>query len=189
MEPSDLFDSAPGCGSIRVVGNLPYYVSTPIIFRLLDIQRQTGAFSDATLMVQREVADRLAAPEGSRQTGVLSVMVQLESEVQRLMLLPPGAFRPAPEVVSALIRLRFRPPAVEVGDRVAFGALVRALFIHRRKTLANALRPMLSPGGPEPGPLLTHLGIDPARRPETLHLAELARLADFLGVRPSPPVV
>jgi 16S rRNA (adenine1518-N6/adenine1519-N6)-dimethyltransferase len=117
------------------------------------------------------------------------VMVQLESEVDRLLLLPPGAFRPAPEVVSALVRLRFRPPVVEVGDRIAFGVLVRELFSHRRKTLANALKPVLGQGGPSPASLLAELGIDPARRPETLHLAELARLADFLSTRSSPPVV
>ncbi len=189
IDPAAFLGEAPAPGGFRVVGNLPYYVSSPIIFKLIEIQRRTGAFSDAVLMVQREVADRLAAAEGSRETGVLSVMVQLEADVERLFVLPPGAFRPPPKVTSALIRLRFHPPAVAIRDRAGFEALVRALFMHRRKTLANALKPHLAERGLLPGPVLASTGIDPARRPETLHLTELARLADHLSAGDSRPVV
>ena len=148
LDPNAFLGAAPVSGGLRVVGNLPYYVSSPIIFRLIDIQRRTGAFSDATLMVQREVADRLAAAEGSRDSGVLSVMVQLEADVECLFRLPPGAFKPPPKVTSALVRLRFHPPAVAIRDRAEFDALVKALFMYRRKTLANALKPYAVVAGP-----------------------------------------
>ncbi len=189
VDPDVLLGPGPGRGSLRVVGNLPYNVSSPIIFRLIELHRATGAFSDATLMLQREVGDRMAASPGTRESGVLSVMVQLDADVERLLVLPPGAFRPAPAVTSVLVRLRFRPPAVAVGDRALFEAMVRAIFTQRRKTLTNALRSFAGGRGLEPGPVLAGAGVDPSRRPETLHLAELARLADVLGAAPGPPVV
>jgi 16S rRNA (adenine1518-N6/adenine1519-N6)-dimethyltransferase len=189
MDVSALLGPAAGAGAVRVVGNLPYNISSPILFRLLEIQRRSPVFSDATVMVQREVADRVAAREGSRESGVLSVMVQLEADVERLLALPPGAFRPAPEVSSALVRLRFRPPVVTLRNRAGFEALVRGLFTHRRKTLANALKPMLTESDLSAAAILSEVGIDPMRRPETLHLAELARLADALDAGHSRPVV
>src|SRR6185503_7965260 len=85
---------------LRAVGNLPYNLSSPIIFRLIDLYRRHGTFSDATLMVQREVADRLAARPGTKAYGVLTVSVQLHTRVSRLLDLPPGAFRPVPKVRS-----------------------------------------------------------------------------------------
>ncbi len=98
----------------RVIGNLPYNVSSPILFRLLELARPGGRLRDATLMLQREVAERVASPPGTRRYGALSIMVQLDADVEPLLTLPPGAFRPAPEVWSSVIRLRFRPPKVAV---------------------------------------------------------------------------
>jgi 16S rRNA (adenine1518-N6/adenine1519-N6)-dimethyltransferase len=176
---------------VRVIGNLPYNVSSPILFRLLELHRETGRLIDASLMLQREVADRIAAAPGSRDTGVLSLLVQLDADVEIVLTVPPGAFRPAPKVWSAVVRVRFRPPAValSVDSRGVFEALVRAIFLQRRKTLANALRRVATSMGLESRAVLLSAGIDPSRRPETLHLVELAKLADTLRSSSRPCVV
>jgi 16S rRNA (adenine1518-N6/adenine1519-N6)-dimethyltransferase len=173
----------------RVIGNLPYNISSPILFRLLELARGTSRLRDATLMLQREVADRVASGPGTKQYGALSIMVQLDADVEPLLTLPPGAFQPAPQVWSKVVRLRFRPPACPVGDRRQFDILVRSLFSQRRKMLANAIQPLASSRGHDGKAVLRFAGIDPSRRPETLHLAELARLADALGAPVSPGVV
>jgi 16S rRNA (adenine1518-N6/adenine1519-N6)-dimethyltransferase len=164
---------------MRVAGNLPYNVSSPILFRLVDVHRREGLLKDATLMVQREVAARIAAPPGGREYGVLSILVQLHADARVVLTLPPGAFRPQPKVHSAVVRLRFRPPAVALADEEAFEAMVRSMFTQRRKTLANALRPYAASVGGDAGAALAAAGIVPQRRPETLQLPELARLVDF----------
>jgi 16S rRNA (adenine1518-N6/adenine1519-N6)-dimethyltransferase len=176
---------------VRVIGNLPYNVSSPILFRLLELHRETGRLIDASLMLQREVADRIAAAPGSRDTGVLSLLVQLDADVEIVLTVPPGAFRPAPKVWSAVVRVRFRPPAValSVDSRGVFEALVRSIFLQRRKTLANALRRVATSMGLESRAVLLSAGIDPSRRPETLHLVELAKLADTLRSSSRPCVV
>jgi 16S rRNA (adenine1518-N6/adenine1519-N6)-dimethyltransferase len=164
----------------RIIGNLPYNVSSPILFRLLELARSSGRLRDATLMLQREVAERVASPPGTKAYGALSILVQLDADVEALLTLPPGAFRPAPAVWSAVIRLHFRPPTVEVRDRRRFESLVRSVFSQRRKMLANALQPAATSRGARAADVLRQAGIDPSRRPETLHLEELARLADIL---------
>lgn len=161
---------------LRVVGNLPYNVSSPILFRLLALWRETRRLRDATLMLQREVAVRVAAGPGSGDYGPLSILTALHADVDTLLQLPPGAFRPPPKVHSSVIRLRFRPAAVDVGDYARFERLVRTLFQQRRKTSANALKPLLA-GVSDADQLLRAAGIDPRRRPETLALEDLARLA------------
>ena len=173
-------------GPWRAIGNLPYNVSSPILFRLLELSRSTGRLRDATLMLQREVADRVASPPGSKQYGVLSIMVQLDAEVHPLLTLPPGAFRPAPQVWSKVIRLTFRPPTVEIADRHRFGVLIRSLFAQRRKKVSNSIQPLAASLGLDALEALRQAGIDPSCRPETLHLAELARLADALGAGAAP---
>jgi 16S rRNA (adenine1518-N6/adenine1519-N6)-dimethyltransferase len=158
---------------VRVVGNLPYNVSSPILFRLLALARETGRIVDATLMLQREVAIRVAAGPGSGDYGPLSILTAVHADVERRFELPPGAFRPPPKVHSTVVRLRFRPPTVDVGDYARFERLVRTIFQQRRKTLANALNAFL---GAPTADLLSRAGIDGRRRPETLSLAELAHL-------------
>jgi 16S rRNA (adenine1518-N6/adenine1519-N6)-dimethyltransferase len=167
---------APGA-SARVAGNLPYNISSPILFRLLELGR-THRLVDATLMLQREVAERLLARPGTAEYGVLSVFVQWRAEVARLLALPPGAFRPPPAVRSSLVRLAFRPPITPVADEGVLVRMVRAMFAQRRKTLANALGPFGRESGRDPGAALHAAGIDPRRRPETLEIVEIARLAD-----------
>ena len=176
--PLDTFLDPP---PVRVVGNLPYNISTPILFRLLDAHVRLGSIRDATLMLQREVAERLDARPGSKDYGVLSISVQLQAGVRRLLSLPPGAFRPQPKVHSSVIRLAFRPPAVPLSDPRIFDAMVRSMFTQRRKTLGNALRAFAESHEADPAAALRHAGIEPTRRPETLHLDELARLADFFA--------
>jgi 16S rRNA (adenine1518-N6/adenine1519-N6)-dimethyltransferase len=166
-----------GDGPWRVAGNLPYNVSSPILFRLLREQHGGRRFSDATLMLQREVADRIVAGPGGRDYGVLSILVQLHADVRRLLTLPPGAFRPAPKVHSAVVTLTFRPPAVEVADELTLERMVRAMFTQRRKMLGNALAPFAASRGLTAAAALAAAGLAPGRRPETLQLAELARLA------------
>jgi 16S rRNA (adenine1518-N6/adenine1519-N6)-dimethyltransferase len=165
-------------GGLRVAGNLPYNVSSPILFRLIRAWRDRRAFLDATLMVQREVADRIVAAPGGRDYGVLSILVQLHADVSVVLALPPGAFRPPPAVRSSVIHLRFRPPAVALSDEPGFEAMVRSMFTQRRKTLANALGAYARGKGQDAPGVLSRAGIDPKRRPETLQLIELAKLAE-----------
>src|SRR5262249_3984688 len=136
----------PGTGGatpprrFRIVGNLPYNLTTPILFRFIEWHRRHAMFADATLMMQREVADRLVARPGTRDYGVLGISAQVHMSISRLLDLPPGAFSPPPKVRSSVIRLGFGPPAVRIVDEELFDGLLRALFSQRRKTLANALK-------------------------------------------------
>jgi 16S rRNA (adenine1518-N6/adenine1519-N6)-dimethyltransferase len=169
-----------GAMRVRVVANLPYYISTPIIERLLSRGR---AVFDMTLMLQREVADRIASGPGSKEYGSLSVMVQYYCVAIKLFDVPPSAFTPSPKIWSAVIRLLVRErPAVEVADEAMFFALVRAAFAQRRKTIRNNLkaaagslefrRPVES--------ALEAASIEPRRRAETLSLSEFAELCKQL---------
>ena len=169
---------------VRIAGNLPYNVSSPILFRLIDAHRRFGGMQDATLMLQREVAERLYAVPGSGDYGVLSILITLHADVRRVLSLPPGAFRPAPKVHSTVVHLRFRPPAVPLTDEGLFEAMVRSMFTQRRKTLLNALKPFAAALGKDSGRALETAGIDPRRRPETLDLVDLARLAESLAPAP-----
>jgi 16S rRNA (adenine1518-N6/adenine1519-N6)-dimethyltransferase len=170
-------------GAIRVAGNLPYNLSSPILFRLLKAHTEGVPITDATLMLQREVADRIASGPGTRDYGTLSIFVQRRARVRRLLALPPGAFRPVPKVHSAVIRLDFHAPVVVVRDERTFEVLVRSMFTQRRKTLVNALRTFAADRGMEVRAAVAEAGIDGTRRPETLQLTELARLADVFASR------
>jgi 16S rRNA (adenine1518-N6/adenine1519-N6)-dimethyltransferase len=170
----------PGA-DVRVVGNLPYNVSSPILFRLLELAATTGGLRDAILMLQAEVADRLVSPVGTAEYGVLTILTALGAEADRLLSLPPGAFRPAPKVRSAVVRLRFRPPPVPVADMKLLVAMVRSMFTQRRKTLLNALKPFAVDRAVSAGEALDAAGIAPIRRPETLQLVEIAALADVFA--------
>jgi 16S rRNA (adenine1518-N6/adenine1519-N6)-dimethyltransferase len=162
---------------IRIVGNLPYNISSPILFGLLDLAARTHGVRDAMLMLQKEVADRLVAKVGTGEYGVLTVLTAVNADVTRVLSLPPGAFRPPPKVHSAVVRLVFRPPKVAIADQDLFVRMVRTMFTQRRKTIANALKPFGVERGVDPVQALSAAAIDPKRRPETLHLAEMAALA------------
>jgi len=162
---------------VRVVGNLPYNVASPILFKLLHDADDGRLLRDATLMLQKEVADRLVAKPGSDDYGALAIQVALLADADRILSLPPGAFRPPPKVKSAVVRLRFRDPTVDVGDRSTFEKLVRGLFLQRRKTLANALKPVADAAGRSAPELIERARVDASRRPEALTLDDMARLA------------
>ena len=163
---------------IRVAGNLPYNVASPILFRLIDIYDSGIPLADATLMLQREVADRLLAKPSTKEYGVLSVLVRLSADVDRLLNLPPGAFRPSPKVQSTLVRLRFHAPNPKPLHRDVFVRLVQAVFTRRRKTLENALLAFAPDDRDRISSAMTRTGLDPKRRPETLELTEFVRLSD-----------
>ena len=166
----------------RVVGNLPYNLSSPILFQILGTQRLHQCFRDATLMLQREVADRIVAAPCSRPYGPMAILTRLGADAKRVITLPPGAFRPPPRVHSAVVTLDFRPPPVSIADPVLFERLVRSLFTRRRKTLLNALGPFAGTVSPiPPRELLARAGLSPDQRPETLDLEDLATLADTLA--------
>lgn len=164
------FTGAENGGRVRVVGNLPYNISTPLLFHLLG---QAPPIEDMHFMLQREVAERIAAPAGTPAYGRLSVMTQLRCEPTLLFRVGAGAFRPPPRVTSAFVRLRVRShPAVVLSDEPTFRALVRQLFSHRRKTVRNALKGWMAAAEIEAA------GVDPATRPGRLGLTELATLAN-----------
>ena len=155
---------------LRVVGNLPYNISSPLLFHLFE---QAPSVADMHFMLQREVVDRLAAGPGSKTYGRLSVMAQLECEITPLFRVPPGAFYPVPRVESAVVRLTPRPAeAPRPRDHGRFAAVVAQAFQARRKTLRNALKGLCHPS------CLEEAGIDPGARAESLSVADFIRLAD-----------
>jgi 16S rRNA (adenine1518-N6/adenine1519-N6)-dimethyltransferase len=168
----------------RVVGNLPYNISAPILFRLLEFQRRLGFFSDATVMLQREVADRLLARPGTKDYGVLTVLTAAHASVSRLLELPPGAFIPAPKVRSTVVRVTYGG-SLKLSDEGLFDRIVRTMFQQRRKTLANALKPVHS----RAADIVAGAGLDGRRRPETLQVTEIARLAEQFASAARPPVL
>ncbi|MGH7313330.1 MAG: 16S rRNA (adenine(1518)-N(6)/adenine(1519)-N(6))-dimethyltransferase RsmA [Candidatus Rokuibacteriota bacterium] len=169
---------APG-GRVVVVGNLPYSVAKPILQSLVEART---AIDEMVLMLQREVADRVAAPPGGRIYGSLSVLTQLYCDVHVALRVPAGAFRPPPQVESAVLHLRVLPaPRVAVEDERHFSSVVRAAFAHRRKTLANALAGSLGIATDHVRAAADATGIDPGRRAETLTIPEFAALAARLS--------
>jgi len=176
------FDLSPllASGPVRVAGNLPYNISSPILFKLLAASRSSPNLRDATVMLQREVADRLAARVGTKEYGVLTILVGLQATVERRLVLPPGAFRPAPKVQSAVVRLTFKPSILPPDLEGLFDRMVKTMFMQRRKTLLNALRPFADAQQRTSGAILAAAGIDPQRRPETLATEELLRLVQVV---------
>ena len=177
LEPGWILANRPA-QPVRVAGNLPYNVASPILFKLVELYAAGIPLTDATVMLQREVADRLAARPGSKEYGVLSVLIRVSAAVDRLLVLPGGAFRPAPRVQSALVRLRFHPPDPAPQNSALFAALVQAIFTRRRKTLDNALLAFRPWDRLAIADVVGEAGIDGRRRPETLEIPELVRLAD-----------
>jgi 16S rRNA (adenine1518-N6/adenine1519-N6)-dimethyltransferase len=167
-----------GDGRLRLVGNLPYNLSSPILFHALD---HAAAIRDMHFMLQKEVVDRMAAGPGSKVYGRLSVMLQAECTVTPLFKVAPGAFRPAPKVDSAVVRLVPRPPgAAGITDRARFAAVVRAAFGQRRKTLRNAL------GGLMDAAAIEAAGLRPDARAEQVPVDGFVRLANLPATGLSP---
>jgi 16S rRNA (adenine1518-N6/adenine1519-N6)-dimethyltransferase len=173
--------AAPPGGRVLVAGNLPYSVGKPILMALVAARTSIDAM---VLMLQREVAERVAAVPGSRVYGSLSVLTQIYCDVTLALRVPPGAFRPPPKVDSAVMRLDvLRAPRVPLADERRFHAVVRAAFAQRRKMLANALAASLGQPVEAIRAASESAGIDPARRAETLTIPEFAELARRLPER------
>lgn len=159
--------------SLKVVASLPYNAATPILFRLLEHRTQ---FPQATVMLQREVAERITASPGTKAYGVLSVLIQLYATTEAVCSVGPRSFFPAPQVHSQVIKLIFhKEPQVAVADEGLFRQIVKAAFNQRRKTLRNALRRV---GGADLEAAGQRADIDLQRRGETLSLEAFARLAN-----------
>ena len=164
---------APPGGQIRLVGNLPYNLSSPILFHALD---HAAVIRDMHFMLQKEVVERMAAGPGSKVYGRLSVMLQAYCAVTPLFIVPPGAFRPAPKVDSAVVRLVPKPQElIEVVDHRSFANVVRAAFGQRRKTLRNALN------GVADSAQIEAAGLRPDARAEQVEVAGFVRLANLLA--------
>ncbi|WP_260295325.1 16S rRNA (adenine(1518)-N(6)/adenine(1519)-N(6))-dimethyltransferase RsmA [Sedimenticola hydrogenitrophicus] len=173
------FASLAGDGRpLRLVGNLPYNISTPILFHLLQF---ADIIRDMHFMLQKEVVQRMAAGPGGKTYGRLSVMMQAWCEVEALFEIGPGAFKPAPKVDSAIVRLipHAQPPHV-IDDPAHFARLVTSAFSQRRKTLRNSLGKLVD------AELIVAAGIDPSLRAERLSLADFVRLSN-LACKTAPP--
>lgn len=158
---------------LRIIGNLPYNISTPLMFRLADFRH---LIADMHFMLQKEVVDRLAAGPGDNNYGRLGIMMQYYFEVEACFVVPPEAFNPRPRVDSAIVRLRPHAiPPVAVDDLKQLNRVVTQAFSQRRKTLRNALKPLASET------LLEAAGIAPDGRAETIELAAYARLANIIS--------
>jgi 16S rRNA (adenine1518-N6/adenine1519-N6)-dimethyltransferase len=170
IEDALQFDFSSLGTDLRVVGNLPYHISTPLLFRMDAGHRQ---IRDCHFMLQREVVQRMVGPPGSAEFGRLSVMLQYRWQMEALFDVSPDAFRPRPKVWSSVVRLvPYRTPPCPARDEAMFARVVLAAFSQRRKTLRNALRGMLEET------VIASCGIDPQSRGETLGVAEFVRLAD-----------
>lgn len=167
------FDFAALPPDLRVVGNLPYNISSPLLFRLAAFDDR---LRDLHVMLQREVVARMTAQPGTADYGRLTVMLQVKFAVRRLFIVPPGAFRPAPKVDSAVARLvPLGAAKPSISDPELFGRVVAAAFGQRRKTLRNALFSLCDEAA------LRRIGIDPGVRGETLPVAEFVRMANALA--------
>ena len=165
-------------GQIRLVGNLPYNLSSPILFHALD---HAPAVRDMHFMLQKEVVERMASGPGNKVYGRLSVMLQAYCAVTPLFTVPPGAFRPAPKVDSAVVRLIPKPTdRIEVVDRQIFANVVRAAFGQRRKTLRNAL------GAVADSAQIEAAGLRPDARAEQVEVSGFVQLANLLAQAPDP---
>ncbi|MBW2675165.1 MAG: ribosomal RNA small subunit methyltransferase A, partial [Deltaproteobacteria bacterium] len=182
----DFSSPLQGRGKIRVIGNIPYNVSSQIIFRLIEFRKH---ISSATLMLPREVADRITASPGTKQYGIPSVIVSMYAAASQLMTVPATCFYPVPKVDSAVLRMEMcEGPLYPLGDPAVFLETVKAAFAMRRKTLANNLKGMASvrSRGIDIPSLLAIAGIDGRRRGETLTVEELGRLSEIISRMTEP---
>ena len=164
--------------NVRLIGNLPYYITTPILNKLMALP---GLFTSLTIMVQKEVAEKMMAAPGAKNYGVISIHVQYFCEIEYIMDVPKEVFLPQPKVDSSVLTLHVRKqPAVQPRDEELFFELVKAGFSQRRKTLSNSLTGVRGADRDTVVRALEAAGIDPKRRAETLSLAEFANVANRL---------
>ena len=167
------------CARLRLVGNLPYNVATPILSTTLKIAEKLDIW-DATYMLQLEVARRVTATVGTKDYGPLALLTLLYAEAKEILRVPPGAFRPAPKVKSELISLRFKRNNKQPADPVLFDKLTRNIFNQRRKYITNAMADIARHHDVDPHWLCERTQIKPTRRPAELNLSEIIRLSNLL---------
>ncbi|MDM3870670.1 16S rRNA (adenine(1518)-N(6)/adenine(1519)-N(6))-dimethyltransferase RsmA [Porticoccus sp. W117] len=173
---TDFLQFKRGEAPLRIVGNLPYNISTPLIFHLLNY---AGNVSDMHFMLQKEVVDRLAAAPGDKTYGRLTVMAQYHCQVEPLFIVPPGSFHPTPKVQSAIVRLLpYKQPPYAATDPKLLHKLVSACFQQRRKTLRNSLKHFAT------AEQLATLEIDLSLRPEVLTVKDFVELSNQLAMHP-----
>lgn len=158
---------------LRVVGNLPYNISTPLLFHLFE---QLDVIQDMHFLLQKEVVDRLSAKTGTHDYGRLSVMTQFYCQTYALNRVPPEAFDPPPKVESAFVRLVPHTSPLSVNSFEQFKSVVREAFNHRRKTLSNSLKGIITADA------IQQLDIDPKKRPQELSVEEYIRISNSIGV-------
>lgn len=165
--------------SLRIIGNLPYYISGPILFKLWEAR---AVIQSAALMLQKEVADRLLSPPGRKKYGILTVLFNYCAEVKELLSVPSTQFYPRPEVDSKVIGIYFREPRIKAQDEDLYKMAIKTAFQKRRKTLKNALSNTELFSAMQVGNALQAAGIDGQRRPETLTSDEFVQLSNALSV-------
>jgi len=164
---------------LRLIGNLPYNISTPLLFHIFN---STDRIDDMHFMLQKEVVDRMAAEPGSKRYGRLSIMTQYHCAVEPLFNVAPGSFNPPPKVQSSIVRLiPHTQKPVTVSDYKLFAQIVNQAFSLRRKTLRNALKTIINEQG------LIDCDVDPTKRPETISLKAFARISDYVAENPIEP--
>lgn len=160
---------------LRVVGNLPYNISTPLLFHLLE---QSAHIKDMHFMLQKEVVERMAAKPGSKTYGRLSITLQARAEVESLFHIGPGAFNPPPKVDSAFVRLQpWKSPPYPIDDWEVFARVVAQAFSQRRKTLRNSMKQIASEA------TILAAGLNPGTRPEQLSVADFAKLSNLITAK------
>jgi len=165
------FDFCQFGTDIRIIGNLPYNISTPLIFHLLD---HSHCMSDMLFMLQKEIVERLAAVPGCKAYGRLTIMVQSQCYVEKQFTIGPGAFSPAPKIDSSIVTLKpYDSPVFDISNRKIFSTIVKQAFAHRRKTLRNTLKDLLT------GEQIESLSINPSARAEELTIKQFTDLANL----------
>jgi 16S rRNA (adenine1518-N6/adenine1519-N6)-dimethyltransferase len=176
MDLNVLIDHNPGYQAIRIIGNLPYYITTPIIMKVLE---EHVAADSMTIMLQKEVADRIKAKPGTKDYGAITVVIQYYCTVDTIAAVPREVFIPRPNVDSTVIRLSInKDKPVSIESETLFFQTIKSGFGQRRKTLLNSLTGLQGLGKGEVGLVLSSAGIDPVRRAETLSIQEFAHLSN-----------
>jgi len=172
----DIFPACAGHfeGAVKVIGNIPYYITAPILTKLFEWKKY---LSRVVLTVQKEVAERMAAPPGRKIYGALSVFVQFNSRIRQVMVINRECFRPAPDVDSAVVVMEmFKEPPFAVKDEAVFSGFVKSMFASKRKMVHNALAIASCMNREEARAVLNEVDIDPGRRPETLSVSDYVKL-------------
>lgn len=179
IDLKEVIEAHPGYDNVRIIGNLPYYITTPIIMKILEEEVPAKSI---TVMMQKEVADRIKAPAGTRDSGPISYAVQFYSDVKQIAKAPKEAFMPSPKIDSVVLRFDILDePVAHVPDRKLFFECIKNGFGKRRKTISNSLAGTGGTSKEDIKKVLEKAGLDPSRRAETLTIEEFAKVATVIS--------